>query len=245
MSRHALVICLAVGALLISAVATAAPVRAANDDAAHLCQQGGYLTLTRSDGTGFKNAGECTSYAARGGQIVGVGAVCTVTANSGCIILDQVTIREASVTPPTVTYVSDTTYTLSGTLTFTPTCQNGTAGCSYATITITGAGTFSASEGTTTLAAGAWTASYQTPDPYSFTDGSLVSSTCATAEIQMVTARLALTSSVATGGAWVEVRLDSSTTGPTKTMVLANFYTSGLPSGDFHTSDVSGVTLGC
>jgi hypothetical protein len=34
------------------------------------CANGGYLELTRTDGTPFENAGQCTSYAARGGTLV-------------------------------------------------------------------------------------------------------------------------------------------------------------------------------
>jgi hypothetical protein len=112
-------------------------------------------------------------------------------------------------------------------------------------VTITGTGTFSASDGTNTLATGTWTASYSSPDPYSFTDAAFGSTTCAAAEIRMVTARLALMYPAGPGGAWVEVRLDSSSDGPTKDMVLGNFNTPGLPSGYFHTADVSGVTLTC
>lgn len=40
-----------------------------NSDAAHACQQGGYANLFRTDGTGFKNTGECVSYAAQGGVL--------------------------------------------------------------------------------------------------------------------------------------------------------------------------------
>ena len=38
-----------------------------NSDAAHACQQDGYLSLFRTDGTGFVNVGDCVSYAAQGG----------------------------------------------------------------------------------------------------------------------------------------------------------------------------------
>jgi hypothetical protein len=247
MRRIAIIACLAVAAVVVSPSTIRSSVTAANSDAAHACQQGGYATLTRSDGTGFKNTGECTSYAARGGLIVGIGAACTATATVGCLVLDAVTIRQASLSgdPVVVTYLSATTYTLSGTINFTPTCQNLSAGCSFATVTITGNGTFSASDGTNTIAAGTWTASYNSPDPYSFTDAAFSPTTCASAEIQMVTARLALSFATGSGGAWVEVRLDSSADGPTKDMVLANFYTVGLPSGYFHSADVSGVTLTC
>jgi len=246
MRRLAILACLALSSVLISPVTTRSSVTAANPDAAHACQQGGYAALTRSDGTGFKNAGECASYAARGGLIPGIGEACTATATVGCLVLDAVTIREAALSgdPVVVTYLSATTYTLSGTIRFTPTCQNGTAGCDYSIVTITGNGTFSASDGTNTLATGTWTASYSSPDPYSFTDAAFSSTTCAAAEIQMLTARLALTSPTGSGEAWVEVRLDSSADGPTKDMVLGNFYT-GLPSGYFHTADVNGVTLTC
>ncbi len=40
-----------------------------NSDAAHQCQQGGYESLYRTDGTGFSNTDECVSYAAHGGVL--------------------------------------------------------------------------------------------------------------------------------------------------------------------------------
>jgi hypothetical protein len=39
---------------------------------AHKCQQGGYLNYTDANGNPFKNEGQCTSYAAKGGQLVPV-----------------------------------------------------------------------------------------------------------------------------------------------------------------------------
>jgi hypothetical protein len=39
-----------------------------NSGAAHLCQNGGYLTLLPASGTAFTNTGDCVSYAAHGGQ---------------------------------------------------------------------------------------------------------------------------------------------------------------------------------
>lgn len=41
-----------------------------NSGAAHACQQGGYQDLRRADGTSFKNAGDCVSYAAQGGSLL-------------------------------------------------------------------------------------------------------------------------------------------------------------------------------
>jgi len=46
-----------------------------NSAAAQLCQDGGYQELVRTDGTGFRNVGECVSYAAHGGTFGG-GHVC-------------------------------------------------------------------------------------------------------------------------------------------------------------------------
>lgn len=47
-----------------------------NSAAAQLCQNGGYQNLVRTDGTGFRNVGECVSYAAHGGTFGG-GPVCS------------------------------------------------------------------------------------------------------------------------------------------------------------------------
>jgi hypothetical protein len=37
---------------------------------AHKCKQGGYLDYTDANGNPFKNEGQCTRYAAKGGQLV-------------------------------------------------------------------------------------------------------------------------------------------------------------------------------
>jgi hypothetical protein len=56
---------LAIG--LATGIASAAP--GANQDAARLCQKGGWATLQRADGTPFTNQGECVAYAAHGGTL--------------------------------------------------------------------------------------------------------------------------------------------------------------------------------
>jgi len=66
--------------LMLSALAMvvgvlAAPVAAApggNAANAAKCEEGGYLDYTDAQGNPFKNEGQCTSYAARGGQLVPV-----------------------------------------------------------------------------------------------------------------------------------------------------------------------------
>ncbi|HEU5422973.1 MAG TPA: hypothetical protein VFU72_05490, partial [Nitrolancea sp.] len=80
--------------------ALAAP--SGNADAAHLCQDGGYASLQGSDGTTFSNAGECVSYAAQGGTIVGINA-CVVTSTTGCLTLDNVTLQSGSANGDTMT----------------------------------------------------------------------------------------------------------------------------------------------
>jgi hypothetical protein len=56
------VVALAVG----SSVALAGGGNSAN---AQACQKGGWKNLQSADGGTFANAGDCTSYAARGGQL--------------------------------------------------------------------------------------------------------------------------------------------------------------------------------
>jgi hypothetical protein len=92
-----------------------------NSDAAHACQQDGYLSLHRSDGSGFENAGECVSYAAQGGQFQTPIPPCTVDPanNVGCLTLDNATIPLESTTSSLIggstltlnaVYSVDTTY---------------------------------------------------------------------------------------------------------------------------------------
>lgn len=59
-------------ALLVAALTAAIAVPLAlagggNSDAANACKQDGWQNLVRQDGTGFKNQGDCVSYAAKGG----------------------------------------------------------------------------------------------------------------------------------------------------------------------------------
>jgi hypothetical protein len=63
------------GALAMVVGLLAGPVAAApggNAANAHKCEEGGYLDYTDANGNPFKNEGQCTSYAARGGQLVPV-----------------------------------------------------------------------------------------------------------------------------------------------------------------------------
>lgn len=67
-SRLLVVVVMMLGLALVGPMAAAAQ-NGGNSAAAKACQQGGYAGLVRSeDGSRFKNAGDCTSYAARGGS---------------------------------------------------------------------------------------------------------------------------------------------------------------------------------
>jgi hypothetical protein len=88
-----------------------------NTDAAHACQHWGYLNLQGSDGTTFKNEGQCVSYAARGGTLGGVSACTYTPGNTGCLNFNNAT---ASVGPDTGNSV-----TLTGTISFVSTCSSG------------------------------------------------------------------------------------------------------------------------
>jgi hypothetical protein len=64
--------------VLASLAFTAAPSWAGGGNSANaaLCEEGGYSgVLLAQNASAFKNAGECTSYGAQGGQIAGVNAV--------------------------------------------------------------------------------------------------------------------------------------------------------------------------
>ncbi len=63
------------GALAMVVGVLAGPVAAApggNAANAAKCEEGGYLDYTDANGNPFKNEGQCSSYAARGGQLVPV-----------------------------------------------------------------------------------------------------------------------------------------------------------------------------
>ena len=65
--------------LLALALGSAASAGGGNSGVAHLCQQGGWQTLTTTEGTFFRNQGDCVSYGARGG---------TLLEGTGCFIVD-------------------------------------------------------------------------------------------------------------------------------------------------------------
>jgi hypothetical protein len=58
-----------VAGALVALAAPSAAMASGNSDAAHTCQQGGWQTVVRQDGTSFANQGDCVSYGAHGGVL--------------------------------------------------------------------------------------------------------------------------------------------------------------------------------
>ena len=111
---------------------------AGNSDAAHACQQGGYLTLTGIDSTGqpvtFANEGQCVGFVAHGGTIVGINA-CTVTSTTGCLTFNNAILPSMEGTGNTIS--------LTGSTSFVDTCTSGD--CVFSTFPntlATGGGTY-------------------------------------------------------------------------------------------------------
>src|SRR5438477_1193477 len=67
MRRFAILVAMFV--VTVVATTTSALAGGGNSGAAAACQQDGWQSLYRSDGTGFTNTGDCVSYAARGGTL--------------------------------------------------------------------------------------------------------------------------------------------------------------------------------
>jgi len=97
---------------------------AGNSAAAHLCQNGGYRNLVRADGTGFRNVGDCVSYAAQGG-VFGTGRIVYSLSVSGTPIGDfgwSLATSEFITTTTTFTSFLST---------------SSSAGCTISSVTIT------------------------------------------------------------------------------------------------------------
>jgi hypothetical protein len=130
--RRGLVVLLVLVAM--GAMATGAYAGGGNSDAAHACQHNGYLNLHRSDGSSFKNTGDCVSYFAHGGTAGG----CSVTTTSGCLSFDNVVMPSFG--------GSGDTLTVNAAFSFVSTCnfEEPTTTCPINTLNnfATGSGTY-------------------------------------------------------------------------------------------------------
>lgn len=175
--------------------------------------------------------------------LTGTGA-CVVGTNNGCVTLDGVVVRKLTSTlgDQNPTYGA-AQYTLSGSIRFSPTCQAGTIGCDVPNYQefFTGGGTFTYDNGTGTTMSGTWTARYydgNTPPGYD-------SSACSTATIRQLTFVLLFTSGSSSWQTnYIEIRTQDGATGPFQNMVLLDIPFQPTP-GDFHTSDMSNVSISC
>jgi hypothetical protein len=71
-----LVLC---AALALTVCVTTATAEGGNSGNAKLCQNGGWQHWLRSDGTSFKNQGDCVSYATQGGTLTSPSTSCKKT----------------------------------------------------------------------------------------------------------------------------------------------------------------------
>jgi hypothetical protein len=88
--------------IAVPVIGFASPAGAANNANAKACQQGGFVNYVTTSGTRFKNAGDCTSYAATGGTLVPLPDLvpdgsCTAGASVSCLF----TIRNIGIGPAT------------------------------------------------------------------------------------------------------------------------------------------------
>lgn len=218
--------------------AVPAAVVAGNLDAAHACQQSGYVSLQGTDGTQFKNAGECVSHVARGGQITGVQASCSYTPGvSGCINFDDVVV------PLGLTGTGPSSTTLAGMFTFAP-VDSWAIGT---TVSVSGSGTWVTSTGSS----GTWTATDRSsiyPTTFFDFDGSTGTATpapCGAANTRNVGVHFDVFQGGAAAGA-IEIGIRDATWG-TNFVQYQGFTSSGSgePWGIHTTTNMTGVTLRC
>lgn len=229
------VMVLVVGASVTAVVTTPASAGPA-EDAAHACQQGGYATLQGTDGTTFKNTGECVSFVARGGTITNVSHTCTfVAGTSGCVVLDNVVVPSPGL---------GTSTTLSGMFTFAPITSWDTT----TTVAVAGSGTWTTSTGSS----GTWSATDRSSIYFThfFDSTSGTFTTCAGADTRWVGVHFDVYSAGSLVGE-IELQLRDATSG-TNYVEYQGFTStgSGEPWGLHDATatapaDVSGVTLHC
>jgi hypothetical protein len=236
MSRRTQLLAVLGAATLVAAVLVAAPaavLAAGNADAAHACQQGGYAVLHGTDGTTFKNAGDCVAFVAQGGTITNVSQHCSFTAGtSGCVELDSV---QASNTSGTTT--------LSGMFTFAPI----TTWDFFHPGTAAGSGTWTSSTGSS----GTWTALNTTTTQLywmQFLDGANQPTTCTAAIVRYVGIELALSGGGLASDSVMELYIRTGIVGNNGVIYQA-FSATPPPGGEplgLHTgTDVTGVTFRC
>jgi hypothetical protein len=128
--RALVVLCLAFAGVGLAGQAAHVPLAhaAGNSDAAHACQQGGYANLFGVNSSGqtitFKNEGDCVSYAAHGGQFTTPMPTCAVTATTGCLTFNKITLPSP---------YTGNSITLTGATTFDDTCFDPNTSCEPST----------------------------------------------------------------------------------------------------------------
>jgi hypothetical protein len=225
-----------VAVLVLACAGVLAPVSASgNVDAAHACQQGGYANLKGTDGTLFKNTGDCVAFVARNGVITGVSENCSYTAGtSGCVELDNV-VAYLGITGAVV---SDWT-SISGMFSFAPV----TSWDGLTTVTVSGSGTWT----TSASISGTWTATTKSsiyPTTF-FNTSAGAFGLCGAADIRYVGIHLDIAGGGVAAGSEIELGLRLANSG-TNYIAYFGFGTpQGEPFGAHEGLDVSRVTIRC
>src|SRR5262245_1495287 len=97
-TRMVLVLCTALALAVGVATATAGNGNGGNSANAKKCQKDGWKKLVRSDGTPFKNQGDCVSYAAHGGTLTSPTADISLSYSGGALMVSNAGPLAASVT---------------------------------------------------------------------------------------------------------------------------------------------------
>lgn len=224
-------------AIVVTSVLTVTGAAAGdNRDAAHACQDGGYATLQGSDGRLFKNAGECSAYAARGGTIENVTSACAVTSASGCIDYRGVIATEYFGGGSFGARV----YTMSGVLSFNFVCG-----------TPCGAPTPPDADGGGQLIFNGVTYTWSVTHLNNvigtvFLDSAGANTSCSSAVVRQVIVDFELydSSSQLVGGGWIETRSDTTSSAFGRNFVELNI-AAGPAGGDFFQDGLAGVTITC
>lgn len=175
--RKRVLMMFAVSCMAVMAVAGTAWAGGGNSGAAQSCQQGGYMSMTRADGSAFKNAGDCVSYFAQ----VNKAAACTFTSGFGCLTFDNVTVPGLE---------NNDTLTLNSSFSFSTTACN--AACTIPNAFATGGGTYTITDNSTgtVIESGTLNAdnanSFQGLEDSSFTDASGNPTSCSAATVRQI-----------------------------------------------------------
>lgn len=212
-----------------------------NSVAAHACQHGGYQNLQGTDGTTFKNTGQCVSYVAHGGTLEPLASCTVISDSNGCLTLNGLTIG----------YYDDSSYgtiSLTGAFSFSPVTGCGAYYGFPACGPAVGGGSYTVTEGTFDGGtSGTFTVSGTIYAAY-FDDAGYDSVTCSQAIASgswAVTVPVTFTDSVSGQQITTDVAGMSSAPFDTEAYVFNPNNPNDVPYDELYDSGLPGVTISC